>query len=108
MRVNYTKALYNNATLVLKNTSLILGEIMQINHDIFHVVDLDFTAVGLLSSAVVELGMDFTNVQLTEFIMNNKEEDRDEVMKSFQKLISTNLLLLKENRYYVNSDYIKL
>lgn len=77
---------------------------MQINHDIFDVVD--FTSVGLLSVAVVELGMDFTPVQLAELVMKNNKDDRYDVMKSFDMLVEKNLLLLKDGRYYVNSDYI--
>lgn len=77
---------------------------MQINNEIFDLVD--YTSVGLLSVAAVELGMDFTPAQLTELVMKNKTDEREEVMKSFEMLIKKNLLLLKDNRYYVNSDYI--
>jgi len=77
---------------------------MQINNEIFDLVD--YTSVGFLSVAAVELGMDFTPAQLMELVMKNKTDEREEVMKSFDMLIKKNLLLLKDNRYYVNSDYI--
>jgi hypothetical protein len=77
---------------------------MQINHEIFDLVD--YTAVGLLSVAAAELGMEFTPAQLTELVMRNKIDDRADVMKSFDMLINKNLLLLKDNRYYINSDYV--
>jgi len=77
---------------------------MHINNEIFNLVD--HASVGLLSVAAVQLGMDFTPVQLTELVMKNKTDEREEIMKSFDMLIKKNLLLLKDNRYYVNSDYI--
>lgn len=79
---------------------------MQINNEIFDIAD--HTSVGLLSVVAVELGMVFTPVQLTELVMKNKIDDREEIMKSFDALIEKNLLLLKDDRYYVNSDYIMI
>lgn len=79
---------------------------MQINNEIFDIAD--HTSVGLLSVVAVELGMVFTPVQLTELVMKNKIDDREEIMKSFDTLIEKNLLLLKDDRYYVNSDYIMI
>jgi hypothetical protein len=79
---------------------------MQINNEIFDIAD--HTSVGLLSVVAVELGMVFTPVQLTELVMKNKIDEREEIMKSFDTLIEKNLLLLKDDRYYVNSDYIMI
>lgn len=79
---------------------------MQINNEIFEIVD--FTAVGILTSVAAELGMNFTSAQLAEFIMKTKTDDSREIMTSFDMLVGTNLLLLQNERYYVNSDYIIL
>lgn len=79
---------------------------MTINHEIFDIVD--FTSVGLLSVAAVELGMDFTPAQLSALVMRNNKDDKSEVIKSFDILIEKNLLLLKDGRYYVNSDYLTI
>jgi len=77
---------------------------MNINPEIFKIVD--YTAVGLLSTIVIELGMDFTPSELSSLVMKNKTDERQEVMNSFDMLVKENLLLLKNNRYYVNSDYM--
>ena len=52
--------------------------------------------------------MDFTPAQLSELVMKNISEEKEEVIRSFDMLVKENLLLLKDNRYYVNSDYITL
>lgn len=79
---------------------------MQINNEIYNIVD--FTSVGLLSVAAVELGMEFAPAQLTQLVMRNKLDDKAEIMKAFDMLVKTNLLLLKDERYYVNSDYLNV
>lgn len=79
---------------------------MQINPKLFDIVDL--TAGGLLLEAVAKLGMSFTSVKLAEVILNNRLDDREELLASLQQLIDTNILLLDDEVYYANSDYIGL
>ncbi|MFA6195362.1 MAG: hypothetical protein WC656_01805 [Sulfurimonas sp.] len=77
---------------------------MQINNEIFEIVDL--TAVGLLSEAAQILGMSFPAIKLAEIVLNNKIDNREELMASLKQLVDSNLLLLENDIYYVNSDYI--
>ena len=79
---------------------------MQVNNEIFNMVNL--TGVGLLSTAAVQLGMDFTPEQLMESVVKSSKDDMDEMMNSLDMLIKTNLISLKDGRYYINGDYIIL
>jgi len=78
---------------------------MQINDEIFDIVN--FTASGLLVTVAGTLGMNFTSSQFAEIVLTNNIDDREELLLGLQQLLDTNLLLLQNNIYYVNSDYVK-
>ena len=79
---------------------------MKVNSELFDIVE-DLTAGGLLVEAAGILGMSFSSIKLAEMILNNKKDDREELNNAIKVLVDKNLLLLKEDIYYVNSDYVQ-
>lgn len=78
---------------------------MQINPEIFEVVD--FTAIGLVSTALVQIGSIFTADQLHDLI--NKEKDKtpfNELQLSLDQLLDTGVLTKEGVFYSVNKYYL--
>jgi len=80
---------------------------MKVNPELFDIVE-DLTATGLLLEATGILGMSFSSTKLAEMVLNNKKDDREELNNAIKILIEQNLLLLKKDIYYVNSDYVQI
>ena len=79
---------------------------MLINDEIFEVAGI--VAIGLLSEAVVKLGMEFSPESFAEIVLSQRvKDDPKEIQDAIDELLQTKMLLLQDGKYFVNSDYIR-
>ncbi len=77
---------------------------MHINNDIFNRVDL--TAVGLLTTALSEIGTMFTKNRLLEIIQKNELDEEEVVLESLKQLEDEGVLFKSDEFYRINEDYL--
>ncbi len=78
---------------------------MQLNSEIFDQVSL--TAVGLISTALVQIGTMFTAERLFELMNTEKEKTPlSEILSSLDELVDNEILFKQDNFYKINEYYL--